>query len=83
MSREPLVVAVLGLGEAGSEIAAGLRHAGAVVRGFDPAATLDRLEQGSVRHALRRIDEMAAASEQLRGLGVPPRVAGASEQWLR
>src|SRR5262252_6182842 len=47
------------------------------------AATLDRLEQGSVRHALRRIDEMAAASEQLRALGVPPRVASASEQWLR
>jgi 3-hydroxyisobutyrate dehydrogenase-like beta-hydroxyacid dehydrogenase len=47
------------------------------------AATLDRLEQGSVRHALRRIDEMAAASEQLRRLGVPPRVASASEQWLR
>lgn len=35
-SREPLVVAVLGLGEAGSEIAAGLCAAGAVVRGFDP-----------------------------------------------
>jgi hypothetical protein len=25
----------------------------------------------------------AAAAEQLRRLGVPPRVAGASEQWLR
>ncbi len=47
------------------------------------AGTLDRLEQGSVRHAVRRIDEMAAAAEQLRRLGVPPRVAGASEQWLR
>jgi 3-hydroxyisobutyrate dehydrogenase-like beta-hydroxyacid dehydrogenase len=47
------------------------------------AATLDRLEQGSVRHAVRRIDEMAAAGEQLRRLGVPPRVASASEQWLR
>jgi 3-hydroxyisobutyrate dehydrogenase-like beta-hydroxyacid dehydrogenase len=47
------------------------------------AATLDRLEQGSVRHALRRIDEMAAAGEQLRRLGVPPRIASASEQWLR
>jgi 3-hydroxyisobutyrate dehydrogenase-like beta-hydroxyacid dehydrogenase len=47
------------------------------------AATLDRLEQGSVRHARRRTDEMAAAGEQLRRLGVPPRVAGASEQWLR
>jgi 3-hydroxyisobutyrate dehydrogenase-like beta-hydroxyacid dehydrogenase len=47
------------------------------------AGTLDRLEQGSVRHAVRRIDEMAAAGEQLRRLGVPPRVARASEQWLR
>jgi 3-hydroxyisobutyrate dehydrogenase-like beta-hydroxyacid dehydrogenase len=47
------------------------------------AATLERLEQGSVRHAVRRVDEMAAAAEQLRGLGVPPRVARASEQWLR
>jgi len=47
------------------------------------AATLDRLEQGSVRHAVRRIDEMAAAGEQLHRLGVPPRVASASEQWLR
>jgi hypothetical protein len=26
---------------------------------------------------------MAAAGEQLRRLGVPARVAGASEQWLR
>jgi 3-hydroxyisobutyrate dehydrogenase-like beta-hydroxyacid dehydrogenase len=47
------------------------------------AGTLDRLEQGSVRHARRRVDEMAAAAEQLRRLGVPPRVAEASEQWLR
>src|SRR5215469_5807523 len=36
MSAEPLVVAVLGLGEAGSAIAADLCAAGAVVRGFDP-----------------------------------------------
>jgi 3-hydroxyisobutyrate dehydrogenase-like beta-hydroxyacid dehydrogenase len=47
------------------------------------AATLDRLEQGSVQHAVRRTDEMAAAAELLRQLGVPPRVAEASEQWLR
>jgi hypothetical protein len=140
MSGGPPVVAVLGLGEAGSAIAAGLAAAGAVVRGFDPrvrpgpgvtacagdagacrgaavvvsltcaheagealtaalagigsgaiyadlntasASTLDRLEQGSVRHAVRRIDEMAAAGEQLRRLGVPPRVASTSEQSLR
>jgi 3-hydroxyisobutyrate dehydrogenase-like beta-hydroxyacid dehydrogenase len=47
------------------------------------AATLDRLEQGSVRHARRRADEMAAAGQQLGRLGVPSWVAGASEQWLR
>lgn len=47
------------------------------------AATLDRLEQGSVRHARRRADEMAAAGELLRELGVAPRVAGASEEWLQ
>jgi len=46
------------------------------------AATVDRLERGSARHARRRADEMAAATELLRQLGVPPRVAGASEQWL-
>lgn len=46
------------------------------------AATVDRLEQGSVRHARRRADEMAAASELLRELGVPPRISSASRQWL-
>jgi 3-hydroxyisobutyrate dehydrogenase-like beta-hydroxyacid dehydrogenase len=47
------------------------------------AATLDRLERGSVQHAVRRTDEMAAAAALLRELGVPPRIATASEQWLR
>ena len=47
------------------------------------AATLGRLERGSVLHARRRADEMAAATELLRQLGVPPRVASASEQWLQ
>ncbi len=37
MSPDAPVVAVLGLGEAGSAIAAGLCAAGAVVRGFDPS----------------------------------------------
>lgn len=46
-------------------------------------ATLDRLEQGSARHARRRAQEMAASAELLRELGVPPRIASASEQWLR
>lgn len=47
------------------------------------AATLDRLERGSIQHAVRRSDEMAAAADLLRELGVPPRIATASEQWLR
>jgi 3-hydroxyisobutyrate dehydrogenase-like beta-hydroxyacid dehydrogenase len=45
-------------------------------------ATLARLEEGSHRHALRRSHEMAAASELLRELGVPSRVAHASQLWL-
>ncbi len=47
------------------------------------AATLERLEQGSVRHARRRADEMAAAAGLLTELGVAPRIATASEHWLR
>jgi 3-hydroxyisobutyrate dehydrogenase-like beta-hydroxyacid dehydrogenase len=47
------------------------------------ASTVDRLEQGSIRHARRRADEMAAAKELLTELGVPPRIAAASEDWLR
>jgi 3-hydroxyisobutyrate dehydrogenase-like beta-hydroxyacid dehydrogenase len=43
---------------------------------------LDRLEQGSVTHAVRRADEMAAATELLGELGVPPRIAAASRDWL-
>ena len=46
-------------------------------------ATLDRIERGSRQHAVRRSDEMAAAAEMLRELGVPPRIATASELWLR
>jgi 3-hydroxyisobutyrate dehydrogenase-like beta-hydroxyacid dehydrogenase len=47
------------------------------------AATVDRLEEGSARHARRRVDEMAAAAELLGELGVPPRIARASHDWLR
>lgn len=46
------------------------------------AATVDRLERGSVRHARRRAEEMAASAAMLTELGVPPRVATAAEQWL-
>ncbi|MEF2978331.1 NAD(P)-dependent oxidoreductase [Subtercola sp. YIM 133946] len=44
--------------------------------------TLDRLEQGSITHARRRTDEMAAATDLLTDLGIPPRVAAASRDWL-
>ena len=46
------------------------------------AGTLDRLEQGSVRHARRRAEEMIAAAALLADLRIPPRVATASAQWL-
>ncbi|BCJ40845.1 6-phosphogluconate dehydrogenase [Actinoplanes ianthinogenes] len=46
------------------------------------AATLDRLVDGSRKHALRRRAEMAAAAELLGDLGVPPRIATASRDWL-
>jgi 3-hydroxyisobutyrate dehydrogenase-like beta-hydroxyacid dehydrogenase len=45
-------------------------------------AMLDRLEQGSIDHAVRRADEMAAAAELLTELGVPDRIAAASRDWL-
>jgi 3-hydroxyisobutyrate dehydrogenase-like beta-hydroxyacid dehydrogenase len=45
--------------------------------------TVDRLEEGSRRHAVRREHEMSAAVAMLRALGVPPRISAASEAWLR
>jgi 3-hydroxyisobutyrate dehydrogenase-like beta-hydroxyacid dehydrogenase len=42
------------------------------------AALLDRLVTGSRTHAARRVDEMEAACELLRELGVEPRVAAAA-----
>ena len=44
---------------------------------------LRRLVEGSRKHAGRRVDEMAAAVEMLEELEVEPRVAAASEAWLR
>ncbi|HEY2637192.1 MAG TPA: DUF1932 domain-containing protein, partial [Solirubrobacteraceae bacterium] len=41
-----------------------------------------RLEQGSRRHAARRVHEVADATAMLRELGVPPRVSEASRGWL-
>jgi 3-hydroxyisobutyrate dehydrogenase-like beta-hydroxyacid dehydrogenase len=42
-----------------------------------------RLVEGSRVHAARRVDEMAAAVAMLEELGVEPRVAAASQAWLR
>jgi hypothetical protein len=41
-------------------------------------ALLQRLVEGSRRHAARRVDEMEAARELLVELGVEPRIAAAS-----
>jgi 3-hydroxyisobutyrate dehydrogenase-like beta-hydroxyacid dehydrogenase len=49
--------------------------------GFDER-TLDRLVDGTHRHARRRTDEMAAAAEQLTALGVEPRIASAAHDLL-
>jgi 3-hydroxyisobutyrate dehydrogenase-like beta-hydroxyacid dehydrogenase len=46
------------------------------------AATVERLETGTVRHAARRVDEMAASIDLLTELGVPPRISTASREWL-
>ncbi len=43
---------------------------------------LNRLEQGSITHAARRTDEMAAAADLLGELGIPARIAVASRDWL-
>jgi 3-hydroxyisobutyrate dehydrogenase-like beta-hydroxyacid dehydrogenase len=45
-------------------------------------ATVERLESGSRTHAVRRADEMAAATALLGELGTPSRVAAASRDWL-
>jgi 3-hydroxyisobutyrate dehydrogenase-like beta-hydroxyacid dehydrogenase len=47
------------------------------------AALLQRLIEGSRLHASRRIDEMEAAVGMLEEVGVEPRIASASEAWLR
>jgi 3-hydroxyisobutyrate dehydrogenase-like beta-hydroxyacid dehydrogenase len=47
------------------------------------AALLQRLIDGSRVHAARRVDEMEAAVGMLEEVGVEPRIASASEAWLR
>lgn len=49
--------------------------------GFDHR-TVDRLVEGTHRHARRRADEMSAAAEHLLSLGVQPRVAVAARDVL-
>ena len=53
----------------------------AELAGFDDR-TIDRLVDGTHRHARRRADEMAAATGQLEELGVAPRVAAAARDLL-
>jgi 3-hydroxyisobutyrate dehydrogenase-like beta-hydroxyacid dehydrogenase len=53
----------------------------AELAGFDDR-TIDRLVDGTHRHARRRADEMTAAAEQLTELGVPPRIAAAARDLL-
>jgi hypothetical protein len=43
---------------------------------------LDRLLDGSHAHAVRRLDELRAATDYLEELGVPARVASAAAEWL-
>lgn len=47
------------------------------------AATVDRMVTGTHAHAKRRAEEMAAAADQLRDLGVEPRVTLATRDLLR
>jgi 3-hydroxyisobutyrate dehydrogenase-like beta-hydroxyacid dehydrogenase len=54
---------------------------GTELAGFDER-TIDRLIDGTHRHARRRADEMTAAGEQLLDLGVTPRVANAARDLL-
>ncbi|TQN43782.1 3-hydroxyisobutyrate dehydrogenase-like beta-hydroxyacid dehydrogenase [Blastococcus colisei] len=53
----------------------------AEMAGFDERS-LDRVVNGTHAHARRRADEMAAATEQLRELGVPARIAPAARDLL-
>lgn len=53
----------------------------AELAGFDEHS-LDRLVDGTHRHAARRAEEMAAAADQLTALGVRPRIAAAARDLL-
>jgi 3-hydroxyisobutyrate dehydrogenase-like beta-hydroxyacid dehydrogenase len=53
----------------------------AELAGFDER-TIDRLIDGTHRHARRRADEMIASAQQLADLGVEPRIAAAARDLL-
>lgn len=75
------VVEALAAGEAAG-CGAWLRaNIGAELAGFNEQ-TIDRLVDGTHRHARRRADEMTAAGEQLIDLGVRPRIADAARDLL-
>jgi 3-hydroxyisobutyrate dehydrogenase-like beta-hydroxyacid dehydrogenase len=71
--------------EAGERLGCADWLAGDIGRTLDEAdaAFAERLLTGSRQHARRRMDEMAAAAAMLEELGVEPRIATASEAWLR
>lgn len=46
------------------------------------ASSVERLQEGSRLHAVRREEEMAAATEMLRGLHLEPLMADATRAWL-
>ena len=74
-------VAVLGLGEAGGRIAADLAEAGCVVRGWDPARSLDGIARAaSAEEAVRGVDVVlsinAAAVALDVAVGVSDTLAG-------
>ena len=46
-------------------------------------STVERLVQGSQQHAVRRHQEMQAATQMLTELGVEPRMASSSADWLK
>jgi len=58
-----------------------LENIRAELAGFDER-TVDRLVDGTHRHARRRADEMTAAAQQLEELGVPARVSSAARDLL-
>jgi 3-hydroxyisobutyrate dehydrogenase-like beta-hydroxyacid dehydrogenase len=54
---------------------------GATLTGMNHS-TVERLVQGSQQHAVRRQQEMLAASQMLTDLGLQPTMAAASAEWL-